>query len=281
MIISKEHKIFLSEDFIQDKYLFTSIIENLSSPNTKLYSDEKNYIICQNTLEKPIIIWTKDNFNKECLKELEQTINTITDDNFKHKYICKKELSQLLTLNKDSYLEISFLICEKTIKPPKCDGYYDIATSKDKDILAKYWYYDHIESKSSENISLKESTKFVEKLLKETTIHLWKNSNNEIVSIAYHQTINNQTQINGVYTHPEYRRNYYASNLVYKITNDIISQKKMPLLYTDSNYLPANKTYINLGYKHSGTLVSFIYSPTKKKRAAALQSIYRGSSHYQ
>ncbi len=89
----------------------------------------------------------------------------------------------------------------------------------------------------------------MERLLSSNKIYCWKNKDNIIVSIGYYKTINNKAEICGIYTNPKYRRNNYASNLVYNITKELINKNFEPILYTNYNYEPSNKTYVNIGYE--------------------------------
>lgn len=267
MIITKDNKMFQSTEFQQDKYKFHTIIKSLESPTLELYSDEINYIICRAKPEKPVWIWTKDNFNYSCIREIEELMTEMLNEPPETKFTCKEELYHLLKkdlypyLNTD-YFEMGFLICHQTKQPKYCDGQLCTATEEHKELLARYWYYDLLESQKTDAISLKESTEYVERILKETTIYMWKNSNDDITTIAYYQVKDNQAKISNVYTHPEYRRQRYASNLIYQITNEILSKGYIPLLYTNYNYIPSNKTYMNVGYEPLGKLINF--SCTKK-----------------
>ena len=58
----------------------------------------------------------------------------------------------------------------------------------------------------------------------------------------------NQARLNHVYTPPEERQKGYAANLIYLMTNELLDKGLVPLLYTDYNYIPSNKAYINVGY---------------------------------
>ena len=49
----------------------------------------------------------------------------------------------------------------------------------------------------------------------------------------------------------------YAANLIYLVTNKLLEQGLVPLLYTDYNYFPSNKAYINAGYEDKGILINF------------------------
>ena len=49
------------------------------------------------------------------------------------------------------------------------------------------------------------------------------------------------------------------------MTNDILERGLVPLLYTDYNYIPSNKAYINAGYEEKGKLINFSWSKEKKE----------------
>ena len=49
------------------------------------------------------------------------------------------------------------------------------------------------------------------------------------------------------------------------MTNDLLEKGLVPLLYTDYNYIPSNRAYINAGYEDSGILINFSCSREKKK----------------
>lgn len=93
--INPNNKIFQSSEFQKDKYKFFLILQNLSSENLKLYSDEENYILCRGDLKWPTWIWTKDNFDKSILSEIEEAIKLYMLD-VNTRYTCKRELYDLL-----------------------------------------------------------------------------------------------------------------------------------------------------------------------------------------
>ena len=41
------------------------------------------------------------------------------------------------------------------------------------------------------------------------------------------------------------------------MTNKLLDNGLVPLLYTDYNYPPSNKAYINAGYEDKGILINF------------------------
>ena len=143
--IKSDNEIFNSIDFQKDKYKFNIILKNLSSLELELYSDERNYIICRGSKKYPTWIWTKDNFDKSIIEDIEELIEKYLTDNEKDKFTCKKELYDFLLnknfkyINRDYYFEMVFLICHKMVKPKLCDGVLDKPNEKDRELLEKYW----------------------------------------------------------------------------------------------------------------------------------------------
>ena len=167
------------------------------------------------------------------------------------------------SLNLDDYFEMGFLICNKTLKPKECDGTISYPTEGDKEILTKYWYDDSQEMNGAEPISIEQAKEDVEEFLKSGKFYILRNQEGKIVCMASYSLTENQAKISHVYTPIEERKKGYAANLIYLMTNDILSKGYVPLLYTDYNYIPSNKAYINAGYEDTGILINFSCSKQK------------------
>ncbi len=261
--INPENSIFNSDEFQKDKYKFNLILKNLSSPELELYSDEMNYIICRGKKKYPTWIWTKDNFDVSCIEEIEQLIKMYLTDNERDKFTCKKDLYDLLVarnfkhINKEDYFEMGFLICHQTIKPRQCDGVLSKATEDDREVLEKYWYDDNMEMNGVDPITMDQAKKDVDGFIKDDKFYVLRNQEGKIVCMVSYGVVGNQARLNHVYTPPEERKKGYAANLIYLMTNDLLSKDLVPLLYTDYNYIPSNKAYINAGYEDTGILINF------------------------
>ena len=268
--VDKNSSVFKLSEFVQDQYKFNIILKNLDSPTLELYSDEENYVICRGSKKWPTWIWTKDNFDINKIDEIEELIRLYLTDEDKTKFTCKKELYDLLVergfeeLNLEDYFEMGFLICRETKKPKMCDGVLDIPNQSDKDVLVKYWYDDSHEMNGVEPITLEQAKRDVEDFIKSGTFYVLRNNDNKIVCMASYGMTGNQAKLSHVYTPVEERGKGYAANLIYHMTNDLLEKGFVPLLYTDYNYIPSNKAYINAGYEDEGILINF--SCSKEKR---------------
>ena len=267
--IEPNNKIFLSKDFEKDKYKFNLILKNLPSETLELYSDEENYIVCRGHKRFPTWIWTKDGIDESIANEIKEVMNLYLTDNELDKFTCKKELYDMIKdydyLN-DDYFEMGFLLCEETKKPKDCEGYLDKPNISDKETLIKYWYDDCIEMNNLEPITIEEAEKDVDKFITSDTFYVWRNNNGKIVSMASYGVVDNQAKLSHVYTPIDERKKGFAANLIYEMTNLILEQKLAPLLYTDYNYIPSNRAYINAGFKDEGILINFSCSKNKIKK---------------
>ena len=269
--IDGNNRVFDSTEFQKDKYKFNIILKNLPSAELELYSDEDDYIICRGSKKWPTWIWTKDNFDKNKISEIEQLIEMYLTDNEKDKFTCKKELYDLLVernfvhLNKDDYFEMGFLICHQTVKPKECDGILSKPVEADREVLERYWYDDNIEMNGMDPITMEQAKEDVDEFLKDDKFYVLRNPEGKIVCMVSYGITANQAKLNHVYTPVEERKKGYAANLIYLMTNDLLDKGLVPLLYTDYNYIPSNKAYINAGYEDTGILINFSCSRNKNK----------------
>lgn len=270
--ITPNHKIFLTPDFQKDKYKFFLILQNLKSDSLMLYSDGENYVICRGAVGWPTWIWTKDNFDKNSIEEIKAAMRLYLTENDFDKFTCKKELYDLLVssefceLNKEDYFEMGFLSCQKTIKPKNCLGSFGIPSIMDKDILVRYWFDACKEMVGVDDITLEKASEDVDIMLKSNQLFVLRNNENDIVCMANYSIIDGLAKISHVYTPINHRSKGYAANLIFNMTNVLLEKGLVPLLYTDYNYKPSNKAYINVGYEDQGILINFSCSKKRIKQ---------------
>lgn len=80
---------------------------------------------------------------------------------------------------------------------------------------------------------------------------LW--SDGEVVAKANTNAIGfNYAQLGGVYTHPLFRKNYYAWNLVYTVCSRVIKSGRKISLFVKEKNNPANQLYERIGFSAAG-----------------------------
>ena len=270
--IDINNQIFSSDEFQRDKYKFYLIIQNLKSESVVLYSDEENYVICRGEIGRPTWIWTKDSFDVSKLKEIEEVVDLYLTDDEKDKFTCKKELYDLLVtdgfdkLNAEDYFEMGFLCCRETKKPRECDGFIDVPTVDDKATLVKYWYDDSHEMDGVDPVSMEKAATDVQRMLDSNKFYVWRNDSGKIVCMVNYTDVDGQAKLAHVYTPIEERGKGYATNLICQVTNIILEKGLVPVLYTDYNYIPSNRAYINAGFEDKGILINFSCSKYSKEK---------------
>jgi len=87
---------------------------------------------------------------------------------------------------------------------------------------------------------------------------LW--SDGEIVAKANTNAIGfNYVQLGGVYTHPLYRKNYYAWHLVYTICSRVLKSGRNISLFVKDRNNPAHELYEKLGFDSCGQYIIAYY----------------------
>ncbi len=255
--INRNNKIFTSAEFQKDKYKFYIALKILKDNQAKIYSDEENYAIMQMSANLPIWIWTKDQINYSCCAEIIEILNLYY--NKKAKITCKKEFYNLLVDHKikvDNYFEMGTLYCKSPIAPREFKGKMEQAQLRDLDILSQYWYDDYVEMED-ENYSLKQAQDLMKEMIEEGNFYVLRNQDHKIVCMARYTCIDDVASLNKVYTPIEERRKGYCANLIYHLSKMLLEKGITPMLYTDYNYIPSNKAYINVGYIKDGSLATF------------------------
>lgn len=162
-----------------------------------------------------------------------------------------------MELNKDDYFEMGFLICKEVKEPKECNLKMILSKEEDKEILTKYWFDDCNEMNGVEGISMEQASKDVDEYIATKKFYVLKNGDGKIVCMAGYKLLDEQARIGHVYTPKEERKKGYAANLIYQITKMLLEEGFVPLLYTDYNYIPSNRAYINAGYEDTGILINF------------------------
>ena len=269
--IDINNKVFKSDEYVKDIYLFNVFEKKINDVNAKIMSDEENYIITNESEERAPWIWTKDNFDRSKLKEIEELIKLYLVKD-KMTFTCKKELYDTLLednfelIDKADYFELGFMKCENLKDTKPNDGRLDKVKPEEKELIENYIYNfntfvdDSVTNYSSKSIDQikKECSEEAEEEMNNPNFYVLRNKNNKIVCMAHYRINKNGTAITWlVYTPDDERWKWYAAKLVHELTKILLEKWCIPVLYTDQNYPNSNKAYANVWYENKGMLVSF------------------------
>jgi len=90
-------------------------------------------------------------------------------------------------------------------------------------------------------------------------IFLWKDENIVALAMIAHKT-DKYARINTVVTDREYRGKGYAKMLIATLTNQLLNQGVVPILYADANNQASNAVYQKVGYTYQGKITEFRFN---------------------
>ena len=256
-------EVFNNENYLKEKTKFYFVEKSKNLESAKVYTDNENYLVCQSAPGVQVWLWTKDDLSLEKLKELKEVLLTNYVTNDKLTFTSKKEVYDYLLNTKDNYsldeyFEMGTLKCLKPVKPNECDAYVDHLHKDDYDTAANYYYLDQKEMNvDSSNLTMEYAYEHVKNWLDNEKFWVLRNKNGKMVSVVSYDTFDNLAKLANVYTPVEERRKGYCANLVYYVTNMLLNNGYVPMLYTDYNYVNSNAAYKKVGYEDTGYLVNY------------------------
>ena len=144
--------------------------------------------------------------------------------------------------------------CFDPIKPQeKADGDIYLCKAEDLDELISFMDMFHkeigIDQQDIQGYQSEAKT-FIEA----GSMYFWKDAEGNSVASCKYAPNGDMASINLVFTRPEYRRKYYAENLVYQVTMKAKEAGFVPMLYTNADYEASNACYEKIGYVIRGKL---------------------------
>lgn len=244
-----------------DDIITFSVLASILQGNcASTYTNHKSIVICHSTSPFPVWVWCKDVTNAEdiksiaaCLKEafpLEagftynigyDTMNYLKEVD---SYFTNSEIKMnLLSYRLDDIKEIDY----------PCDGRMEPVRAEDEDYLVKLWHDLCLEMEGT-NHDEEHCRNRIKRHLNDKTLFSWRNDANEIVALTSRGDVDKYSKISAVYTLPEHRRKGYAINLVRTVTQMILNDNLVPILYTNADYGASNSCYKKIGYEQVGSL---------------------------
>ena len=95
------------------------------------------------------------------------------------------------------------------------------------------------------------------------TRFLWEVNGRPVSMAHYEEIADDEANISGVYTPPDFRGNKYAFGLVWSICNKIRAKYKNIMLYADANYPQSNKVYQRIGFRELFINSQYIFEEAK------------------
>lgn len=245
---------------LDDAVTFSVLISILQNECTDIYTNHESLIICHSLSPFPVWVWCKDIDNIEdimqiaaCLKE---AFPLEKDYTYNLSYEIWNRLKQVDDYFEQSKIKMNLLSYQlntmKEINVP-CDGTITPARTEDLEYLTILWHDLCLEMEGTEH-DADYCRKRVLAHLADGTLYTWRNAEDKITALTSNGITYGYGKISSVYTLPQYRRKGYAINLVAKVTERILEEKLIPILYTNADYKASNECYKKIGYEEVGSL---------------------------
>lgn len=232
----------------------------LRSSCTDIYTNHESVIVCYSCPPFPVWVWCKDIGNDGDIRTIAECLKAAfpLEKGFSYN-IGNELLHRLQTL--DSYFHsagtkmnlLSYRLDQIRKLDRRCDGGVALADREDLALLTKLWHDACLEM-IGEDREEDDCWKRVLSLVEENSLFTWRNDGGEIVAITAKAAMGEYGKISAVYTLPQHRRKGYAISLVHAVTQAILNDGLVPVLYTNADYIASNACYRKIGYQQVGGL---------------------------
>ena len=251
-----KNKVLKIDSFLKVKDIYYLLYYIIRTDDSILLSDLENYIIGRISDEYPIWIWCVDNIDNNSINLLLTDLDTIlvSGDN---DITCSNMIYNIIKdkYNISNYMDISFLMCKKLIKPNNY-GIVSMANFSDKDILIELLKDESFETEGIV-LSDEEASNEIDYYISIGKLYILKDKG-KILSMCCFNMLDDMIKLTCVFTPKEYRNNGYCKCLIYNVTDRLLNLGLKVMLYTDRSYLPSNRAYKRIGFKENFVLSKFI-----------------------
>lgn len=247
-----------------EKILFNLFYLISDSEDAFWVTDEEFYIIGQTNERLAMWIWIKENTSEDVLTDIEEVIEERLDLNPKLNVIADEaiirpilnRISERKKVSYNSMIPMVIYHCDKVTNAKKASGHMILSNAKHKEILEKFivgMVWDLEKRPMYEG----EAEGFANDVAGSPDLYLWED-NRQVVSMAMivHRA-EKFARINTVYTDSLQRGKGYAGMLVAEVTQKILDEGRIPMLYTEQDNVCSNATYRRIGYMVCGELTQF------------------------
>lgn len=252
-----------------DKILFNLFYLIADSESAFWVTDDKSYIIGQTNERLPMWIWMKDALDEGAEAEIKAVLMERLTANPNLKITAEEtKIRKLLdqVSQKPSFPEkkvcyeasvpMNIYACKKVTNPKKASGHVILSKESHKPVLEKF-ITGMVQDLEHRPMEAGEAEGFADAVAGSEDLFLWEDEGT-VTSMAMivHRT-DEFARINTVYTDSDKRGKGYAGMLVGEVTQKILDENRIPMLYTEQDNVCSNATYKRIGYDLCGELTQF------------------------
>lgn len=227
-----------------------------------IFTDLEKLIVCHSCRPMPVWVWCRDVENEDSVMEIARCIKDALPLEQGYVHILSYELLERLR-EKDTYFAdakekmglLSYRLDAINAVDYPCQGYMDKVRGEEIDSLIGVWHDMHMEMEGHD-ITPEHCRDTMQRMVAEESLYAWRLDDGTIVALTGRGDQGEYSKITSVYTLPEHRRKGYAINLVHGVTETMLADGLIPILYTNADYAASNTCYQKIGYRQVGRLIS-------------------------
>ncbi len=249
-----------------DKILFNLFYRIAESENAIWITDDNSYIIGQTNEKLPLWVWMRDSVDSAACGEVAEviverlTLNPklrVTGDEKKLTSILHKLVEERRAGSYKAQVPMVIYSCKEVTNSKNADGQMILSGQEHKALLAKF-ITGMVWDLEKRPMNDGEAEGFANDVAGFPDMYLWEDGGN-VASMAMvaHRT-KEFARINTVYTDSGQRGKGYAGMLISQLTQKLLDEKRIPMLYTERDNVCSNATYKRVGYQVCGELTEFL-----------------------
>lgn len=252
----------LAELLAEDAVTYAVLINILQDSCTDIYTDHINVIVCHSLSPYPVWVWCRDPGREENVDSIAGCLGEAFAPEDGYGYILDCGLLNHLREKDPRFRRmrmkmglLSYRLDRLRDIDASCDGFFSLAKEEEIPYLTKLWH-DLAFEMEGHDLSPERCGERVRSRMAAKSLYVWRRNDGEITALTARQDAGRYGKISAVYTLPGYRRRGYAIHLVHKVTQLILEDGRIPILYTDAGYAASNACYQKIGFREVGSLCS-------------------------
>lgn len=241
---------------------YSVLIRILQGECTDIFTDHESVIVCYSSAPWPVWVWCRDTKDRtavmeiaRCLKAhfpLEQGYDIIMSYALLEKL---RDTDEYFRNAKDGMGLLSYRLDALETVSGSCKGSMGLVREEEISGLIGIWQDMHLEMEGRV-FTPERCEQSLRRCVEEKRLFAWRSEEGSILALTGRGDQLPYSKITSVYTLPEHRRKGYAIHLVHGVTESMLADGYIPILYTDAGYAASNACYRKLGYRQVGSLVS-------------------------
>ena len=241
---------------------YSVLIKILQGDCAHIFTDLENVVICHSGQPYPVWVWCRDVGSDANVAEIARCIQEELPLERGYDHILSYELLERLKA-RDAYFRNvgtkmglqSYRLDEINDIDYPCEGSMSLVREEEIPSLIGV-RHDMSMEMEGRDFAAEHCEASLRRMVAEKCLFAWRKDSGEIVALTARGDQPPYSKITSVYTLPQHRRKGYAINLVHSVTETMLADGLIPILYTDAGYAASNACYQKIGYQQVGSLIS-------------------------